>query len=193
MGESNCHDSRMAAYWQEVRKLEEMFNGFKLHHILRQDNTSIDALVRLGSSREPTPPGVFAHDLFKFSIRLEEDVLVCSPGTSPNKGTLVPIPKTPPRENSPTSTSGANPGASAGPIAPSPGPEGEVAAVVGPPCLEVDWQRPITKYLRLGTIPDNETKTRHLARRVKGYLIHDDELYRCSASGILQRCIPLRR
>jgi hypothetical protein len=37
---------------------------------------------------------------------------------------------------------------------------------------------------------DNETETRSLARRAKGYLIHDDELYRRNASGILQCCIP---
>jgi ribonuclease HI len=35
MGESNYRDSRMAAYQQEVRKLEEKFDGFELHHILR--------------------------------------------------------------------------------------------------------------------------------------------------------------
>jgi ribonuclease HI len=35
MGESNRHDSRIVAYRQEVRKLEEKFDGFKLHHILR--------------------------------------------------------------------------------------------------------------------------------------------------------------
>jgi ribonuclease HI len=34
MGESNCHDSRMAAYRQEVRRLEKKFDGFELHHIL---------------------------------------------------------------------------------------------------------------------------------------------------------------
>jgi ribonuclease HI len=34
MGQSNRRDSRMAAYQQEVRKLEEMFDGFELHHIL---------------------------------------------------------------------------------------------------------------------------------------------------------------
>jgi hypothetical protein len=33
MGESNCHDPRMEAYRQEVRKLEEKFDDFKLHHI----------------------------------------------------------------------------------------------------------------------------------------------------------------
>jgi ribonuclease HI len=35
MGESNCRDSRMAAYRQEVRRLEEKFDGFEFHHILR--------------------------------------------------------------------------------------------------------------------------------------------------------------
>jgi ribonuclease HI len=34
MGESNYHDSRMAAYQQEVKRLEEKFDGFELHHIL---------------------------------------------------------------------------------------------------------------------------------------------------------------
>jgi ribonuclease HI len=138
MGESNCHDSHMAAYQQEVRKLEEKFNGFELHHILRRDNEAVDALVWLGSSHEPTPPGVFTQDLFKSSIRLEEDVPICSPGTSPDKGTSIPIPGTPPRENGLTPTPDAKLGALVGPIAPSPGPEGEVAAVVRPPCPEVD-------------------------------------------------------
>jgi ribonuclease HI len=59
MGESNCHDSRMATYHQEVRKLEEKFDGFELHHILRCDNEATDSLARLGSSHEQPPPGVF--------------------------------------------------------------------------------------------------------------------------------------
>jgi ribonuclease HI len=35
MGESNYRDSLMVAYQQEVRKLEEKFDGFELHHILQ--------------------------------------------------------------------------------------------------------------------------------------------------------------
>jgi hypothetical protein len=35
MGESKSHKSLMVAYRQEVRKLEEKFDGFELHHILR--------------------------------------------------------------------------------------------------------------------------------------------------------------
>jgi hypothetical protein len=42
----------------------------------------------------------------------------------------------------------------------------------------------------MGMIPDDETETRCLTRRTKGYLIHNNELYQSSTSGILQRCIP---
>jgi hypothetical protein len=48
----------------------------------------------------------------------------------------------------------------------------------------------MSKYLRLGTILDDETETQRLARRAKGYLIHNEKLYHRNASGILQRCIP---
>jgi ribonuclease HI len=34
MGDSMCHNSHMAAYRQEVRKHEDKFDGFELHHIL---------------------------------------------------------------------------------------------------------------------------------------------------------------
>jgi hypothetical protein len=34
MGESNRHNSHMVEYRQEVRKLEEKFDGLELHHIL---------------------------------------------------------------------------------------------------------------------------------------------------------------
>jgi hypothetical protein len=35
MGESNCRNSCMAAYRHEVIRLEEKFDSFELHHILR--------------------------------------------------------------------------------------------------------------------------------------------------------------
>jgi ribonuclease HI len=38
IGESKCHNPCMVAYHQEVRKLEEKFNNFELHHVLRRDN-----------------------------------------------------------------------------------------------------------------------------------------------------------
>jgi hypothetical protein len=58
----------MAAYRQEVRKLEEKFDGFKLHHILQRDNEAADVLAGLGSSSEQPLPGIFIQDLIKSSI-----------------------------------------------------------------------------------------------------------------------------
>jgi hypothetical protein len=40
----------------------------------------------------------------------------------------------------------------------------EIAAITGPPSLDADWRKAIFKYLRLGTILDDEIKTRRLAR-----------------------------
>jgi ribonuclease HI len=45
MGESNYHDIQMVAYRQDVRRLEEKFDGFELHHILRRDNEAADAFA----------------------------------------------------------------------------------------------------------------------------------------------------
>jgi hypothetical protein len=58
----------MVAYWHKVRRLEEKFDGFELHHIPRQDNEAENALAQLRLSPEPPPPGVITHDLFKPSI-----------------------------------------------------------------------------------------------------------------------------
>jgi ribonuclease HI len=60
MGELNYCDSCMAAYQQKVRKLEEKFDGFELHHILQRDNEVADALTRFGLNSEPPPPCMFA-------------------------------------------------------------------------------------------------------------------------------------
>jgi hypothetical protein len=49
------------------------------------------------------------------------------------------MPGAPLREDGPVPTSKADSGPSTGLIKPSPGPEGEVAAIVGLPSLTTDW------------------------------------------------------
>ena len=49
MKESNCHDVKMTAYSQEVRRLENKFNGLELNHISRRLNEAADALVKAAS------------------------------------------------------------------------------------------------------------------------------------------------
>ena len=62
MKESSCHDAKMATYCQEVRWLEDKFDGLELNHILRRLNEAADTLAKAASSREPVPTGVFASD-----------------------------------------------------------------------------------------------------------------------------------
>ena len=71
MKESSCHDAKMAAYCQEVRWLEDKFDGLKLNHILRRLNKAADALLKAASGREPVPTGVFASDQHKPSVHYE--------------------------------------------------------------------------------------------------------------------------
>ena len=69
MKESSCHDAKMAAYCQEVQRLEDKFDGLELNHIPRHLNEAADALAKAASNREPVPMGVFASDQHKPLVR----------------------------------------------------------------------------------------------------------------------------
>ncbi|XP_066334043.1 uncharacterized protein [Miscanthus floridulus] len=45
----------MAAYYQEVYRLEDKFDSLELNHILRHLNEAADALAKAASGREPVP------------------------------------------------------------------------------------------------------------------------------------------
>jgi hypothetical protein len=62
MKESSCHNPKMAAYYQEVCRLEEKFNGLKLNHVPQRLNEAVDELTKMVSAREPVPTGIFASD-----------------------------------------------------------------------------------------------------------------------------------
>ena len=46
-----CNDVNVMAYCQEIRKLENNFEGLEYEHILRGRNEIADELVKLGSTR----------------------------------------------------------------------------------------------------------------------------------------------
>ena len=71
----NCVDSNMAAYCQEVRKLEDKFDGLKFMHILQDNNQVAGELAKMGSSRAIVPPGVFLHTFDSPTISPQSDVL----------------------------------------------------------------------------------------------------------------------
>ena len=62
----------MAAYYQEVRKLEDKFHGIELHHVPRKDNDAVDFLTKLAAKRDPSPSGVFINDVHEPSACILE-------------------------------------------------------------------------------------------------------------------------
>ena len=65
MKESSCHDAKMVVYCQEVRRLEDKFDGLELNHTPRRLNKTADVLVKVAFGQEPVPTGVFTSDQHK--------------------------------------------------------------------------------------------------------------------------------
>ena len=67
MKESSFKTPLMAAYCQEVHKLEDKFHGIELHHVPRKDNDVANSLAKLAARRDPSPSGIFINDLHESS------------------------------------------------------------------------------------------------------------------------------
>nr|AAT75246.1 putative gag-pol precursor [Oryza sativa Japonica Group] len=74
MKEWSCLDDNMTAYRQEVRKLENKFDGLELTHVLRHNNEAADRLANFGSKREAAPSDVFVEHLYKPTVPRKETV-----------------------------------------------------------------------------------------------------------------------
>ena len=75
MKESSCKSPLMAAYCQEVSKLEDKFQGIKLHHVPRKDNDAANFLAKLAARRDPSLSGVFINDVHEPSARILEGLV----------------------------------------------------------------------------------------------------------------------
>jgi hypothetical protein len=62
----------MCTYYGEVRKLEEKFKGFELHHNYRRFNAKTDELSTIASGRKPVPNEVFASDLYEPFVKIKQ-------------------------------------------------------------------------------------------------------------------------
>ena len=51
------------------------------------------------------------------------------------------------------------------------------------------WTEPFLAYLNRKELPEDQNEARCIIRRSKAYKVHDGELYKESATGVLQRCI----
>jgi ribonuclease HI len=72
MKESSYHNPKMAAYCQEVCRLEDKFDGLELNHIPRWLNEATNKLAKMASARESVSTGVFASDQHQPLIRYKE-------------------------------------------------------------------------------------------------------------------------
>jgi hypothetical protein len=64
----------MVAYRQEVRKLEDKFDGLELTHVLRYNNEAADRLANFGSKREAAPSDIFVEHLYELTVSRKDKV-----------------------------------------------------------------------------------------------------------------------
>ncbi|CAO2187450.1 unnamed protein product [Urochloa humidicola] len=62
MKESSCHDEKMEAYCNAVRRLEDKFHGIELNHIVRRYNEEADEVAKIASGRITVPSNMFSRD-----------------------------------------------------------------------------------------------------------------------------------
>jgi hypothetical protein len=163
MKNSHCRDRKMEAYCDEVRRLEDKFYGLELNHVARRYNETADELAKIASGRMTVPPNVFSRDIYQPSVKLDD----------------APEPEE-------TSAQTEVPSAA----------EGEALRVereqngVTP---NLNLQTPYLEYLLREELPLDKVEARRLARCAKSFVLLGDEkeLYHCSPSGILQRCISV--
>jgi len=83
MKESSCKSPLMAAYYQEVRKLGDKFQGIELHHVPQRDNDATNFLAKLAARRDPSPSGVFINDLHELFAHILEGPIQKHPNAKP--------------------------------------------------------------------------------------------------------------
>ena len=99
MKKASCHDEKMEAYCNAVRRLEDKFDGLELNHIACKYNEEVDQLAKIGSGRTTVPPNVFARDLAKPSVDFKDptEAVGAAPGPS-GAATTEPSAKGPSKE-----------------------------------------------------------------------------------------------
>jgi ribonuclease HI len=72
MKNSHCHDRKMEAYRNEVRRLEDKFYGLELNHVARRYNETEDELAKIASGRTMVSPDVFSNDIHQPSVKIDD-------------------------------------------------------------------------------------------------------------------------
>jgi len=169
MKESSCHDPKMEAYCNAVRRLEDKFDGLELNHVPLKYNEDADELAKIASGRTTVPPNIFARDITKPSTEFK-DRLEPGPSSTGSPDGNPPADGVEPMDIDFGTTSAD---------------EIEVMEVDEAPTLQ-DCRVQYLDWMIRGVLPSNRAQARCLARRAKSFILIDNELHKCSPSGVLQ-------
>jgi ribonuclease HI len=162
MKECDATCANMIAYRAMYDKLEGEFEGCEVTHIGRESNEEADNLADIGSRCLPIPPGVFFEEIFDRSVKIK-------PAIDPALAT--------------------RPGARSASTAPATRTEDLPKYAATVMLVEATWTKPYLAYLVRGELPEDPIHRRQVMRRSKAFTIINGELYKCSTTGVLQRCI----
>jgi hypothetical protein len=162
MKECDATCANMIAYRAMYDKLEGDFERCEVTHISRESNEESDNLANVGSRCLPIPPGVFFKEIFERSIKIKPAIdlaLATCSGFKPTNSTTAAV------------------------------PEGLSEGAATDMLVEAVWTKPYLAYLVRGELLEDPIHRRQVMRRSKAFTIINGELYKCSTTGVLQRCI----
>jgi hypothetical protein len=181
MKNASCHEDKMEAYCKSVRALEDKFYGIELNHVPRRYNEEADELAKIASGRITVPPIIFAQDVTRSSVNLDRNPSSQEEPSGP-----------------PSSPTGAEP------MDEDPSNEVYVLSLLDgygadeaeamdtePVPSAGDWRDKYITWMDRGELPLDRSEARRIARMAKSFTLVDSELYKCAASGVLQRCVPI--
>jgi hypothetical protein len=155
-------DEHMAAYLEELQKMEKCFQGLELKHIPRGENVEADEIAKRASHFLAQPAGVFEKCLFK-------------PSTSPastGSDTLPALPS-PPEQG----------------VLDCRPPSGDRILLALARQEGVDWILKLKAFLVSSRLPEDKSEAERIVHQASRYSIKDGDLYRCRPSGVALKCI----
>lgn len=178
----------METYVEEVRRLEESFDGLQTEHVPHAENSIADHLSKCAAQKLHLEPRTFVLHLTQPSV---------SPATMARKrrkmdsGKPLPVEphgapvRDPARNNSPSLV---EPNPLPRPMVPA-NKERALAVEEVPLVLVAEpqaptWARHMVHFLQTGELPDDQDEDERVARRASMYQFVDDTLYRRRPNGV---------
>jgi hypothetical protein len=176
MKNASCHDDKMEVYCNVVQALEVKFYGIELNHVPRQYNQEADELAKIASRRITVPPNVFARDVTRPSVSLNPNP---SSQEEPSWAPLNRIGAEPMDEDPSNKAYVLS-------LLEGYGADEAEAMDTEPVPSAGDWRDKYITWMDRGELPSDQSEARRIARIAKSFTLVDGELYKRTASGVLQ-------